>query len=94
MEVDDAERRYTLDELLDATDQLDIPPAPAAIGVGRDGEPRLIIEKIVNTDFKSYAGTKVLGPFHKAFTSIIGESKHVLHNLNISQARMALASQM
>merc|ERR1712106_414560 len=72
MEVDDAERRYTLDELLDATDQLEIPPAPAAIGVGRDGEPRLIIEKIVNTDFKSYAGRQVLGPFHKSFTSIVG----------------------
>ena len=38
---------------------------PSAIGVGKDGEPRLIITKIVNTDFKSYAGTKIIGPFHK-----------------------------
>uniref|UniRef100_H2Z794 Structural maintenance of chromosomes protein n=1 Tax=Ciona savignyi TaxID=51511 RepID=H2Z794_CIOSA len=36
------------------------------------GEPRLIITHIVNYNFKSYAGKKVLGPFHKSFTAIIG----------------------
>uniref|UniRef100_H2Z796 Structural maintenance of chromosomes protein n=1 Tax=Ciona savignyi TaxID=51511 RepID=H2Z796_CIOSA len=35
-------------------------------------EPRLIITHIVNYNFKSYAGKKVLGPFHKSFTAIIG----------------------
>uniref|UniRef100_H2Z798 Structural maintenance of chromosomes protein n=1 Tax=Ciona savignyi TaxID=51511 RepID=H2Z798_CIOSA len=34
--------------------------------------PRLIITHIVNYNFKSYAGKKVLGPFHKSFTAIIG----------------------
>ncbi|KAI8041998.1 hypothetical protein M5D96_003298, partial [Drosophila gunungcola] len=34
--------------------------------------PRLIIAKIVNHNFKSYAGTVVLGPFHQSFTAIIG----------------------
>uniref|UniRef100_H2Z7A0 Structural maintenance of chromosomes protein n=1 Tax=Ciona savignyi TaxID=51511 RepID=H2Z7A0_CIOSA len=33
---------------------------------------RLIITHIVNYNFKSYAGKKVLGPFHKSFTAIIG----------------------
>ena len=40
--------------------------------MGNDGDPRLIISQIVNTNFKSYEGRKVVGPFHKAFTSIIG----------------------
>lgn len=28
-------------------------------------QPRLMIDKIVCTNFKSYAGVKELGPFHK-----------------------------
>ena len=34
--------------------------------------PRLIISHIENENFKSYAGTQVLGPFHHSFTSIVG----------------------
>lgn len=34
--------------------------------------PRLIIKKIENVNFKSYAGKVVLGPFHHCFTAIIG----------------------
>ncbi|KAK9877855.1 hypothetical protein WA026_020085 [Henosepilachna vigintioctopunctata] len=34
--------------------------------------PRLIIRKIVNNFFKSYADTQTLGPFHKCFNAIIG----------------------
>ena len=44
---------------------LDIPAPPAAVGVGQDGEPRLMIKQIVNENFKSYAGRAVIGPFHK-----------------------------
>ncbi|XP_027044472.1 structural maintenance of chromosomes protein 4-like [Pocillopora damicornis] len=33
---------------------------------------RLMITKIVNENFKSYAGTQELGPFHKNFSSIVG----------------------
>ena len=44
---------------------LEIPEPPAAIGVGKEGEPRLMIKQIVNENFKSYAGTKIIGPFHK-----------------------------
>ncbi|EDO40646.1 predicted protein [Nematostella vectensis] len=35
-------------------------------------EPRLMITKIVNENFKSYAGVQELGPFHKSFSSIVG----------------------
>ena len=31
-------------------------------------QPRLMITKIVCTNFKSYAGVKELGPFHKVYT--------------------------
>ena len=31
-------------------------------------QPRLMISKIVCTNFKSYAGVRELGPFHKAHT--------------------------
>ncbi|EDO08586.1 RecF/RecN/SMC (structural maintenance of chromosome) N terminal domain family protein [Babesia bovis T2Bo] len=33
---------------------------------------RLIINKVVLRNFKSYGGTTVIGPFHKRFTSIVG----------------------
>ncbi|GMH53692.1 hypothetical protein TrST_g10176 [Triparma strigata] len=34
--------------------------------------PRLMISKMVVHNFKSYAGTRTVGPFHKSFTSIVG----------------------
>ncbi|BES92369.1 structural maintenance of chromosomes protein [Nesidiocoris tenuis] len=49
-----------------------IPPAPVPICSTECVGPRLIISKIVNENFKSYAGRQVLGHFHKNFTSIIG----------------------
>uniref|UniRef100_H2Z792 Structural maintenance of chromosomes protein n=1 Tax=Ciona savignyi TaxID=51511 RepID=H2Z792_CIOSA len=49
-----------------------IDPPPHVFGQFGSGEPRLIITHIVNYNFKSYAGKKVLGPFHKSFTAIIG----------------------
>merc|ERR1712227_201719 len=63
--------RRPLEKLLDMS-SIEVPDPPSAIGVGKDGDPRLIISQIVNTNFKSYEGRKVVGPFHKAFTSIIG----------------------
>ena len=33
---------------------------------------RLIISKLTLENFKSYAGKKVIGPFHKCFSSIVG----------------------
>jgi hypothetical protein len=35
------------------------------------GAPRLMITHIVNQNFKSYAGEKVLGPFHKVLPAQI-----------------------
>lgn len=49
-----------------------IPPPPAPACTMESNGPRLIITHIDNTNFKSYAGKQVLGPFHKSFTSIIG----------------------
>ncbi|XP_017134190.1 structural maintenance of chromosomes protein 4 [Drosophila elegans] len=47
------------------------PPVPPHCSMESVG-PRLIIAKIVNHNFKSYAGKVVLGPFHQSFTAIIG----------------------
>ncbi|KAG0376043.1 hypothetical protein BGX24_008366 [Mortierella sp. AD032] len=34
--------------------------------------PRLVIERMVLINFKSYAGRQEIGPFHKSFTSVVG----------------------
>ncbi|KFV61762.1 Structural maintenance of chromosomes protein 4, partial [Dryobates pubescens] len=49
-----------------------IPPPPPPAMANEPGAPRLMITHIVNQNFKSYAGKKTLGPFHKRFTCIIG----------------------
>lgn len=45
------------------------PPAKVFCEVDTTG-PRLMITEIVNENFKSYAGTHVIGPFHKVSLSI------------------------
>jgi len=40
--------------------------------LNRAGEPRLVIDRIVLVNFKSYAGRQVIGPFHKSFSAIVG----------------------
>ncbi|XP_073435068.1 structural maintenance of chromosomes protein 4 [Dendrobates tinctorius] len=49
-----------------------IPPPPPPAMANEAGAPRLMITHIVNQNFKSYAGERVLGPFHKRFSCIIG----------------------
>ncbi|XP_046393575.1 structural maintenance of chromosomes protein 4 [Ischnura elegans] len=49
-----------------------IPPPPIAACSSEAKGVRLMITKIVNENFKSYAGVQVLGPFHKCFTAIVG----------------------
>ncbi|NXX51325.1 SMC4 protein, partial [Tricholaema leucomelas] len=49
-----------------------IPPPPPPAMTNEAGAPRLMITHIVNQNFKSYAGKKILGPFHKRFSCIIG----------------------
>ena len=54
------------------TSDSQVDSAPQA-AIGED-EPRLMISKIVCENFKSYAGTKELGPFHKVSKMKIGAS--------------------
>lgn len=41
------------------------PPPPAPSFAGEETGRRILITHITNVNFKSYAGEKVLGPFHK-----------------------------
>ncbi|OMJ91395.1 hypothetical protein SteCoe_6079 [Stentor coeruleus] len=42
---------------------------------------RLIIEKVIIKNFKSYAGEKIIGPFHKSLTSVVGPNGSGKSNL-------------
>lgn len=46
-------------------DDIYIPPPPRNACNSESNAPRLIITRIVNENFKSYAGQQILGPFHK-----------------------------
>lgn len=54
------------------TDDIFIPPPPNIRSQVNKQGPRLMITKIVNINFKSYAGTVVIGPFHECFSAIVG----------------------
>lgn len=43
-----------------------VPEEPA------EAKPRMIIENLILTNFKSYAGKQVVGPFHASFSSVVG----------------------
>lgn len=47
----------------------------------KESKPRLIIDKIVLENFKSYAGKQVIGPFHENFTSVVGPNGSGKSNL-------------
>ncbi|XP_022905361.2 structural maintenance of chromosomes protein 4 [Onthophagus taurus] len=49
-----------------------IPPPPRPALTTEDKGPRLIITKITNNWFKSYAGVVHVGPFHKRFNAVMG----------------------
>ncbi|KAK6458748.1 RecF/RecN/SMC [Scheffersomyces xylosifermentans] len=38
----------------------------------KNDDPRLVIDKLVLTNFKSYAGTQVIGPFNASFSAVVG----------------------
>ncbi|OZJ03932.1 hypothetical protein BZG36_03614 [Bifiguratus adelaidae] len=44
---------------------------PSAVN-SEETKPRMVIEKMVLINFKSYAGKQVIGPFHKSFSSVVG----------------------
>lgn len=47
------------------SDEIYIPPPPMIFGEYDTKGPRLMIVKIMAKNFKSYAGTIEIGPFHK-----------------------------
>ncbi|KAK2578285.1 hypothetical protein KPH14_007650 [Odynerus spinipes] len=74
MEVDSENNQFYSDEEggVRVDDDIYIPPPPKKINDLSANGPRLMITKIVNENFKSYAGKQVIGPFHKCFTAIVG----------------------
>lgn len=38
----------------------------------KPNEPRLVINKLILTNFKSYAGEQVIGPFNASFSAVVG----------------------
>ena len=56
----------------DLPDNFFVPKTIENLGVGKLGEPRLMIHHITNENFKSYQGKVILGPFHQNFSAVIG----------------------
>ncbi|KAI0239488.1 Structural maintenance of chromosomes protein 4 [Lamellibrachia satsuma] len=71
METEEAAVSYT-DDGIPEYQPLKVPSLPEAVADFDENGPRLVIYKIVNENFKSYAGIQAMGPFHKRYTSIIG----------------------
>ncbi|XP_011345099.2 structural maintenance of chromosomes protein 4 [Ooceraea biroi] len=73
-EDDERGEEYDTDEEggLKVDDEIYIPPPPRVFSEVDTTGPRLMITKIVNVNFKSYAGTQIIGPFHKSFSAIVG----------------------
>lgn len=61
-------------------DDIYIPPKITRTEHPFTGE-RLVIEKITCVNFKSYAGIKEMGPFHKSFSAIIGPNGNGKSNI-------------
>jgi structural maintenance of chromosome 4 len=45
---------------------------PSAAEEPAEPKPRMIIQNLILTNFKSYAGRQVVGPFHASFSSVVG----------------------
>ncbi|KAJ8956971.1 hypothetical protein NQ318_012135 [Aromia moschata] len=71
-ENDSAEDIDFSDDEGTVVDGIRIPPAIKPTCSFDPTGPRLIITKIVNNYFKSYADEQTLGPFHKCFNAIVG----------------------
>jgi len=70
MEINERDTGYDTDEEggLRVDDQIYIPPPLKNFNEIDTTESRLMITKIVNENFKSYAGTHMIGPFQKVNT--------------------------
>ncbi|ORY84389.1 RecF/RecN/SMC protein [Protomyces lactucae-debilis] len=58
-------------------EQLNVPPLHAetmhiAAPIQEGPATRIVIAKLVLVNFKSYAGTQKIGPFHKSFSAVVG----------------------
>ncbi|XP_025270136.1 structural maintenance of chromosomes protein 4 isoform X2 [Camponotus floridanus] len=71
MEVDEQNTEYE-ESGLRVDDEIYIPPPLRTFSEADTTGPRLMITKIINENFKSYAGTITIGPFHKSFSAIVG----------------------
>jgi structural maintenance of chromosome 4 len=47
-------------------------PSPQMVTETEGPQSRLMITKMVLENFKSYAGKREIGPFHKCFSSVVG----------------------
>lgn len=45
---------------------------PDSSDTGRHTDPRLVIHQLVLTNFKSYGGRQVIGPFNASFSAVVG----------------------
>ncbi|XP_071579415.1 structural maintenance of chromosomes protein 4 [Temnothorax nylanderi] len=74
MEADARDTGYDTDEEggVRVDDEIYIPPPLKNFNEVDETGSRLMITKIVNENFKSYAGTHVIGPFQKSFSAIVG----------------------
>lgn len=66
------ERVLTNERGIPVYEPIEIGPAPVQGEAFDVNGPRLMITHIINENFKSYAGTQTLGPFHKSFSAIVG----------------------
>ena len=54
---------------------------------------RLMISHMKLVNFKSYAGTKIVGPFHKKFSAVVGPNgsgKSNVRKIDLTLARKTL----
>lgn len=52
-----------------------------------ESKSRLMISHMKLVNFKSYAGTKIVGPFHKKFSAVVGPNGSGKSNVRISPLR-------
>ncbi|KAI9511860.1 RecF/RecN/SMC N terminal domain-containing protein [Russula earlei] len=64
------EEKSLLDDLPTSPSKTRRAPPPPEESQGP--RPRLVIQKLVLVNFKSYAGRQEIGPFHKSFSAIVG----------------------
>lgn len=78
MDVNENLPNLTDEELLSNCPCVEIPEAPTPLHLKDNNGSRLLISQIVCENFKSYGGRRILGPFHKNFTCVIGNDHFIL----------------